>query len=102
MSHDEKKAQIAAVNATKAEQADAAESLLADIPEQDADKPGGPVSGEGSYQGTSDYAASIDSYMRNADIDDAITAAAPNSASEARDLLRAEAEGASRTKAPGE
>lgn len=60
------------------------------------------VIGEGSYEGTRDYAASIDSYMRNADIDDAVQAAVPHSASEAGELLRAEAEGASRTKAPGE
>lgn len=71
-------------------------------PEPDAADATTAVIGEGSYAGTRDYAASIDSYMRNADIDDAVQAAVPNSASEEGELLRAEAEGASRTKAPGE
>lgn len=73
-----------------------------ETPQPDAPDATTGVIGEGSYEGTRDYAASIDSYMRNADIDDAVQAAVPNSASDEGELLRAEAEGASRTKAPGE
>jgi hypothetical protein len=102
MSQDEKQTKIAAADAGKSEQTDATASTLAGIPELAPATLGGTVIGEGSYEGTRDYAASIDSYMRNADIDDAVQAAAPTSASEEGDLLRAEAEGASRTKAPGE
>ena len=102
MSQNENETNIAALNVAQSDQADANASTLVENLDLDRETEGGPVMGEGSYEGTRDYAASIDSYMRNADIDDAIQAAAPNSAFEEGDLLRAEAEGASRTKAPGE
>lgn len=101
MSQDENESQIAAVGAAKSEKADVDVSRLAETLNLDRETRGGQI-GEGSYEGARDYAASIDNYMRNADIDDAIQSAAPNSASDEAELLRAEAEGASRTKAPGE
>ena len=57
--------------------------------------------GEGSYEGTDGYAKSINSYLRNADVDKDAKAAAPLSKSEARDMLAAEFEAASHSKAPG-
>ena len=57
--------------------------------------------GEGSYEGTDGYGKSIRSYLRTADVDKDAEAAAPGSAGEARELLAAEAEGASHSKAPG-
>ena len=57
--------------------------------------------GEGSYEGTDGYSKSIESYLRTADVDRDAEAAAPRSAGEARELLAAEAEGASHSKAPG-
>ena len=57
--------------------------------------------GEGSYEGTDGYAKSIKSYLREADVAKDAAAAAPLSKSDARDMLAAEIEGASHTKAPG-
>ncbi|GEM_PF-7057773 len=57
--------------------------------------------GEGSYEGTDGYAKSIGSYLRTADVGEDAKAAAPDSPSEARELLKAESEGASHSKAPG-
>ena len=59
-------------------------------------------SGEGSYEGTDAYARRIKSYLRNNDVDTAADAAAPLSKSEAREMLAAESEAASRSKAPGQ
>lgn len=58
--------------------------------------------GEGSYEGTDGYAKRIKSYLRTHDADKAAAAAAPLSKSEARDMLAAEFEAASRSKAPGQ
>jgi len=57
--------------------------------------------GEGSYEGTDGYAKSVTSYLRTADVDKDAKAAAPLSKSEARDMLAAELEAASHSKAPG-
>lgn len=57
--------------------------------------------GEGSYEGTDGYAKSITSYLSTADADKDAKAAAPLSKTEARDMLAAEFEGASHSKAPG-
>ena len=55
-------------------------------------------SGECGYEGTDGYAKRIKSYLRNNDAD----AAAPLSKSEAREMLAAESEAASRSKAQGQ
>ena len=57
--------------------------------------------GEGSYEGTDGYAKSVSSYLRTANVAKDAEAAAPRSKSEARDMLAAEFEGASHSKAPG-
>ena len=57
--------------------------------------------GEGSYEGTDGYAKSVSAYLRTADVEKDAEAAAPHSTSEARELLAAESEAASHTKAPG-
>jgi hypothetical protein len=62
---------------------------------------GAPV-GEGSYEGTQGYAESIENYLANADVDKDAADAAPRSSDEAALLKRAEAEAASRSRAPGE
>lgn len=49
--------------------------------------------GEGSYSGTRDYQESVKSYLETADVDKAAREAAPNSASEAIELERAEQAG---------
>ena len=68
----------------------------------DAEKPSraGQI-GEGSYEGTDGYAKSVSAYLRTADVEKDAEAAAPHSTSEARELLAAESEAASHTKAPG-
>ncbi len=58
--------------------------------------------GERSYEGTDGYAKRIKSYLRTHDADKAAAAAAPLSKSDARDMLAAEFEAASRSKAPGQ
>ena len=57
--------------------------------------------GEGSYEGTDGYAKSIRSYLRTADVAKDAAEAAPDSAREAKEMLAAESEGASHSKAPG-
>lgn len=57
--------------------------------------------GEGSYEGTDGYARRIKSYLRTNDVAKAANAASPLSKTEARDMLAAEFEAASRSKAPG-
>ncbi len=57
--------------------------------------------GEGSYEGTDGYAKSVSAYLRSADVGKDAEAAAPHTPAEARELLEAESEGASRSKAPG-
>lgn len=57
--------------------------------------------GEGSYEGTDGYAKRIASYLRTADVEKDAVAAQPRSAREARDLLDAESEAASHSRAPG-
>ena len=56
-------------------------------------------SGLRGYEGTDGYAKRIKSYLRNNDVDTAADAAAPLSISEAREMLAAESEAASRCKA---
>ncbi len=70
-----------------------------------------PVSqaGEGSYEGTRDYAKSIADYTKQANqrggaaavVEANARAAAPKTAAEANEIGRAEKEAASRTRAPG-
>ncbi len=57
--------------------------------------------GEGSYEGTDGYAKSIGAYLKKADVEQDAQDAAPGSLSEAEELLYAEAEAASHSKAPG-
>lgn len=57
--------------------------------------------GEGSYEGADGYAKRIGSYLRTADVEKDAEAAAPHFKSEARDMLAAEFEAASHSKAPG-
>jgi hypothetical protein len=57
--------------------------------------------GEGSYEGTRGYANSVKAYMGTANVSQDAKAAAPHSASEARELRNAESEAASHSKAPG-
>ena len=57
--------------------------------------------GEGSYEGTDGYAKNIASYLKTADVESDAAAAAPQSKREARDMLAAEIEAASHSKAPG-
>ncbi len=57
--------------------------------------------GEGSYEGTDGYAKRMSSYLQTADVEQDAADAAPNSRSEALEMLAAEAEGASHSKAPG-
>ncbi len=57
--------------------------------------------GEGSYEGADGYAKSIGSYLRTADVEKDAAAAAPDSARDAQDMLAAESEGASHSKASG-
>ena len=68
----------------------------------ETEKPGrvDPI-GEGSYEGTRGYANSVKAYLGSANVDDDAKAAAPHSASEARDMLDAESDAASHSKAPG-
>jgi hypothetical protein len=58
--------------------------------------------GEGSYEATRDYQENIKSYLDSADVKADAKAAAPASADEAADLKKAEDEGLSHTKAPGQ
>lgn len=61
---------------------------------------GAPI-GEGSYEGTQRYAEGLESYLEHADVARDAADAAPDSAAEADAMNRAEAEAASRTRAPG-
>lgn len=61
---------------------------------------GAPI-GEGSYEGTQRYAEGIENYLAHADVDKDAADAAPDSVDESNVLKRAEAEAASRTRAPG-
>jgi hypothetical protein len=58
--------------------------------------------GEGSYEGTRGYAASVESYLTTANVAEDAADAAPDTAQEDRELDAAEAEGLARSKADGE
>ena len=58
--------------------------------------------GEGSYEGTRDYQEKIKSYLDQADVKADADAARPATPEEAEALKKAEAEGLSHTKAPGQ
>ena len=58
--------------------------------------------GEGSYEGSRDYHNSIESYLEHADVKSDAEAAKPASLKEALELQRAEQEGKSHSKAPGQ
>jgi hypothetical protein len=57
--------------------------------------------GEGSYEGTHLYAEGIQNYLAEANVAKDAAEAAPDSKAEADDLMRAEAEAAARSRAPG-
>jgi len=58
--------------------------------------------GEGSYEGTRDYQKSIKDYLKEADVQRDARNAKPSSAAEAAELVRAEKEGKSHSRASGE
>lgn len=57
--------------------------------------------GEGSYEGTRDYQKRMKSYLKTADVKSDADAAQPATPDEARELLDAEKQGLSHSKAPG-
>jgi hypothetical protein len=71
---------------------------------QTPDKSGQPEQqmGEGSYEGTRDYQENIKTYLDKADVKSDAEAAKPGTAEEADALKKAEDEGLSHTKAPGQ
>ena len=68
---------------------------------QPGDGPSGQM-GEGSYEGTRKYQDNIKSYLKDADVKSDAEAAKPESAQQAEELKKAEEEGRSHTKAPGQ
>lgn len=68
---------------------------------QSGDGPSGQM-GEGSYEGTRKYQDNIKSYLKDADVKSDAEAAKPESAQQAEELKKAEEEGRSHTKAPGQ
>ena len=58
--------------------------------------------GEGSYEGTRKYQDNIKSYLKDVDVKSDAEAAKPESAQQAEELKKAEEEGRSHTKAPGQ
>lgn len=58
--------------------------------------------GEGSYEGTREYQQGIKSYLKKADVASDARDAKPGTTKEAAELERAEKEGLSHTKAPGQ
>ena len=71
---------------------------------QTPDKPGQPEQqmGEGSYEGTRDYQENIKTYLDQADVKSDAEAAKPHTPEEAEALKKAEEEGLSHTKSPGQ
>ena len=65
-------------------------------------KSGGQQIGEGSYEATRDYQENIKEYLDTADVEADAEAAEPDSPEQARDLKKAEDEGLSHSKAPGQ
>ena len=65
------------------------------------DGPSGQM-GEGSYEGTRKYQEKIKSYLKDADVQSDAEAARPESPQQADQLKKAEEEGRSHTKAPGQ
>ena len=57
--------------------------------------------GEGSYEGTRNYQKSISNYLEDADVASDARAAQPANEAEARQLMQAEREGKSHSKARG-
>jgi hypothetical protein len=58
--------------------------------------------GEGSYEGTADYNERTDEYLRKGTVEQDAEAARPRSEAEKREMEKAEKEGLSHSKAPGE
>ncbi|WP_309681218.1 hypothetical protein [Polaromonas sp.] len=58
--------------------------------------------GEGSYEGSRDYQDSVDNYLKKADVKSDAQAAKPGSPEEAAALKKAEQQGLSHSKAPGQ
>ncbi|OYY85069.1 MAG: hypothetical protein B7Y42_16220 [Polaromonas sp. 28-63-22] len=58
--------------------------------------------GEGSYEGTRDYQESVKGYLKTADVKSDAKAAKPSTPEEAEALKKAEREGLSHSKAPGQ
>jgi hypothetical protein len=71
---------------------------------QSADTPqqGDKRMGEGSYEGTRDYDNRMKTYLDKADVQADAEAAKPSSEEEAEELKKAEDEGLSHTRAPGQ
>lgn len=75
--------------------------------QQSGDGTSGPSSqsgqmGEGSYEGTRKYQDNIKSYLKDADVKSDAEAAKPESTQQAEELKKAEEEGRSHSKAPGQ
>ena len=71
-------------------------NLPDDLPKESSDVPA--VQGEGDYQAARRYNESVESYVKNNDVEEAARAAEPTSAEETRDLLEAEREGRAHAK----
>ena len=68
---------------------------------QPGDAPSGQM-GEGSYEGTRKYQEKIKSYLKDADVKSDAEAAKPESPQQAEELKKAEEEGRSHSKSPGQ
>ncbi len=69
--------------------------------QQPGDGPTGQM-GEGSYEGTRKYQEKIKSYLKDADVKSDAEAAKPESPQQAEELKKAEEEGRSHSKSPGQ
>jgi hypothetical protein len=70
-------------------------------PQPSDERPAGQM-GEGSYEGARDYQDNIKSYLKKADVESDAKAAKPDSPAQAAELKKAEEEGKSHSKAPGQ
>ncbi|NMM11653.1 MAG: hypothetical protein HHJ16_15440 [Polaromonas sp.] len=71
-------------------------------PQPNQSPPAATQMGEGSYEGTRDYDEGLKSYLETADVKADAEAAKPASPQEAVELKKAEQEGLSHSKAPGQ
>ena len=71
-------------------------NLPEDLPKESSDV--SPVQGEGDYEAARRYNESVESYVKDNDVEEAARAAEPTSVDEARDLLDAEREGRAHAK----